>query len=144
MKYEIYTGAEINTLGGYLKVTGQNGHAADCDEYEFDENGNETFVGERRLTASDIAQTLRQFDGGIYTVVFLSEYSGEEVTINEHTKCWLCLWDKSFELRTMDNETVISSTYEAAGIDTTAEGDYEQYDDYFTDVMGFVPEYEIG
>lgn len=143
-RFEVYTGAEIPTIGGYLYVKSTNGFAAECDEMEVGEDGNETYTGERRLTASDIARELYAAEGRNYEVVFLEEYNGEEATITRYTKCWLCLWDKSFELRTMDNATVISSTYEAAGIDTTVEGDYEQYDDYFTDVMGFVPEYEIG
>ena len=142
--FEIYTGCEIPTLGGYLYVTATNGFAAQCDEVEIDEEGHDIFVCERRLTASDIARVLFEAEGKHYSVVFLEEYNGKEATINRNTKCWLCLWDNNFELRTMDNATVIAATYEEAGIDTTAEGDYSQYDDYFEDVMGFIPEYEIG
>lgn len=142
--FEIYTGAEIPTLGGYYRVISKNACSAYCEEIEVDEDGNEACVGESVLTASDIAQTLRQYDGGIYKVVFLDEYSGEEVTINEHTDCWLDLGYPRFALRTLDGDTVFSATYEQAGIDTEAEGDWEQYEDYMMDIMGFIPNYEVG
>lgn len=71
-------------------------------------------------------------------------YNGEEVAIASTTPCWLDLAEDRFTLRTTDKLDVISSTYEEAGIDTAAEGCYDDYDRYFKAVMGFVPDYTVG
>ena len=142
--FEVYRGCEIPVLGGYLEVISTNGNVAYCDEYQINENGTEFFVDERYLTGSDIARILREYDGRICSIVFLDEYYGEEVSINEKTRCWLDLEPLKFYLKTLDGDVVLSATYEEAGINTEAEGDYSQYSDYFEDAMGFIPEYRIG
>ena len=41
-------------------------------------------------------------------------------------------------------DAILTATYEEAEIDTSKEGDWEQYDKYIEKVLGYLPEYEIG
>ena len=79
-RFEVKTGVEIPTLGGYLYVekTAYNPDTAYCKEVEVDEMGDETFVGDRILTANDIQRILREAEGRIYNVVFVDDGPTEE------------------------------------------------------------------
>ena len=61
---KVFNGAEIPTQAGFLKVTGWNvALLVYVDEYSIDEDGNEVYEGERRLTLEEIALEVKEVDG---------------------------------------------------------------------------------
>lgn len=67
----VYQGAEIPTPAGVLKVNYINvANLIYCDEYEISEEGELEFLMERRLTAEEVANEVKQTDGKNHKVIF--------------------------------------------------------------------------
>lgn len=59
----ITEGSIIDTVDGYLKVTGYNGSIVYADEIIIGLDGSENPAGERRLTLQEIAKIMKEVDG---------------------------------------------------------------------------------
>lgn len=67
-KIHIGKGSKIDTISGYIIVTGYNGSIVDCDEYVINDNGEPKKTDERRLTLFEIGHLMKEVDGLNYRI----------------------------------------------------------------------------
>lgn len=69
IKESIKKGSIVNTLTGYMIVTGYNGHIVYVDQYVVDECSNLP-AGDMRYTLDEIGHLLKECDGRTHRVVW--------------------------------------------------------------------------
>ena len=71
MKFErIGKGSVINTIEGYVVITGYNGDICYMENFEVDENGEVRKAGERRLTTKELGYVAKEVDGKNHNFIF--------------------------------------------------------------------------